>query len=114
MSDVIGHERITLRPGDQITYNFYAPPCTSAIANDGAIPFGTTVSTADVKGYKAGVDKSTELIAQSSVSNNIVQVQLKFPATTGAGKYQLRFALTLSNGEKLNLRYDEIYAVKDN
>ena len=112
MSDVIGHEVITLRPDDvAVPYDFYAKPCTSETANDGAIPFTTSVSGVVVKGYKNGV-LSTDLVRGASVANNIIQVQLDYPAEEG-GKYELRFALTLDTGAVINKRFDELYAKED-
>lgn len=112
MSDVIGHEVITLRPGDSaVPYDFNAPACSSQNANDGAIPYGTDVSSVVVKGYKKGVE-SSNLIQASSESNNIIQVQLNYP-TEGGGKYQLRFDLTLDTGAVLSKRFDEVHAKED-
>ena len=113
MADVEGHEIIILRPGDKITYEYAAPPATSATANDGAIPYGTNVNSIEVKGFKGKTDVTTDLIQQSSHSNNIVQVQLKYPTSSGGGKYQLRFALTLDNAEIVNKRHDNIKVVED-
>ena len=108
-----GHEVIQLRPGDKITYEYDASPASSAVANDGAIPYGTTVSSVAVIAFKGDVDATSDLIQQSSESSNIVQVQLKYPATNGGGKYQLRFAITLDNGEIINKRHDNVYARED-
>lgn len=113
MSDVEGHEIIQLRPGDLITYEYDASPSSAVDANDGAIPFGTNVDSVVVKGYKAEDDVTSDLVVQFAVSNNIVQTQLKYPTTNGGGKYQLRFALTLDNGEIVNKRHNEIYAKED-
>lgn len=115
MSDVEGHEEIVLRPGDTaVPYNFNAAPCSSATANDGAIPYGTNVESVVVTGYKDGADEADDdLVEASSESSNIVQVQLNYPAG-GAGKYQLRFALTLDTSQVLNFRFDELRAKGDN
>ncbi len=112
MSDVIGHEVITLRPGDSaVPYDFYAKPTTSQTANDGAIPYSTNVLSAVVKGYKNGVE-STGIVQGSSVGSNIIQVQLNYPTEVG-GKYELRFALTLDTGAVVDKRFDELYAEED-
>ncbi len=113
MADVEGHEIIQLRPGDKITYEYDASPASAADANDGAIPYGTNVSSVVVTGFKGDVDATSDLIQQSSVGSNIVQVQLKYPATNGGGKYQLRFALTLDNSEVINKRHDNVKALED-
>ena len=113
MSDVIGFEVITLRPGDSaIPYSFEASPASSQSANDGAIPYGTSVSGAVVTCFKNGV-AVTDVIEGSDVSNNIIQVQLNYPDTNKGGKYELRFALTLDTGAVINKRFDELYAEED-
>jgi len=113
MADVEGHEVIQLRPGDKITYEYDASPASSATANDGAIPYGTNIASIAVTGFKGDVDASSDLIQQSGFSGNIVQVQLKYPATNKGGKYQLRIAITLDNGEVVNKRHDNVKALED-
>ena len=113
MSDVQGHKVVRLRPGDSVTYEFSAPPCSSRTANDGAIPFGTNVSSVAVTAYKGKVVATADIVVQSSVAANIVQVELKYPTTNGGGQYQLRIALTLDTGEVVNKRFDELYAKED-
>ena len=114
MPDIQGNSIIRLRPGDELTYEFAASPCSSRTANDGSIPYGTTVSSVLVKAYdKTGADKTSEIVSQSSVGSNIVGVVLTYPATNGPGKYQLRFALTLDNSEVVNKRFDNLYAIGD-
>jgi hypothetical protein len=113
MSDVQGHKVITLRPGDSVTYEFSAPPCSSRTANDGTIPYGTNLNSVAVTAYKGKTVATTDMVVQSNVDGNIVQVELKYPSSNGGGKYQLRFALTLDNGEIVNKRADEIYAKED-
>jgi hypothetical protein len=113
MSDVQGHKVITLRPGDSVTYEWAASPCSSRVANDGTIPYGTNVSSVAVTAYKGKEVATSDIVVQSSVAANIVQAELKYPVSNGGGKYQLRFALTLDNGEVVNKRFDELYAKED-
>src|SRR5210317_1679840 len=111
--DVQGHKLITLRPGDSLTYEWSAPPCSSAVANDGAIPFGTNVSSVVATAYKGKTVVTSDVVVQSAVASNVVQVTLKYPVTNGGGKYELRFALTLDNAEVVNYRHSELYAKED-
>jgi len=113
MADVQGHKTINLRPGDSVTYEWNAPACSSRGGNDGAIPFGTTLSSVVVKAYKGSVDVTSEIVVQAAADGNIVQAELKYPATNGGGKYELRFALTLDNSEVINKRFNELYAKED-
>ena len=113
MADVEGHEVIQLRPGDKLTYEYDASPASSAVANDGAIPYGTNIASVAVTGYKGSVVATSDLIQQSGYSGNIVQIQLKYPTAKGGGKYQLRIAITLDNGEVINKRHDNVKALED-
>ena len=113
MRDVQGHKVITLKPSDSLTYEFAAAPSSTRTSNDGAVPFNTNVSSVAVTAYKGKTAATTDIVVQSSVAANIIQVELKYPATNGGGKYQLRFALTLDNGEVVNKRFDELYAEED-
>jgi hypothetical protein len=113
MADVQGNALIRLRPGDELTYEFAAAPCSSRTANDGAIPFGTNVSSILVKAYKADGVEATDIVSQQAVSSNIVSLVLTYPSTNGGGAYQLRFALTLDNSEVVNKRFNNLQAKED-
>ncbi|MHA2402032.1 MAG: hypothetical protein ACXADH_03495 [Candidatus Kariarchaeaceae archaeon] len=113
MADVQGNALIKLRPGDNLTYEFEAAPCSSRTANDGAIPYGTNVSSILVKAYMADGAEATDIVNQQAAASNIVSLVLTYPATNGGGQYQLRFALTLDNAEVINKRFDNLLAVED-
>jgi len=99
-----GTDEISVQPKDSaVPYSFTFPACSSAIANDGAIPYGTTIASAEVSATKLdnGKNGTTALIDASSVNGDYeVIVSLNWPSGTGlgAGKYKLTFLLTLSTG----------------
>ena len=112
MPDFKGTENIILQPGDAtVPYAFALTPCTSATANDGAIPYGATVSSIVVTAHtQAGAVVTSEIVASSSVSANVATVNLKYPATSGVGKYHLRILATLSTGAILEFDFNRIRA----
>lgn len=113
MPDFKGTEDITLQPGDAtVPYTFALTPCTSATANDGAIPFGTTVSSVAVTAHKQvdGTVITSDIIVSSSVSSNVVTVNLKYPATSGEGEYHLQILATLNTGAILEFDFNRVKA----
>ena len=100
---------IILQPGSSsVPYSFTFDPASSATANDGAIPFDTTISSAAVKAFDIyGADKTSELVVSSSVASPVVNVVLKYPAT-GSGRYSLEFVLTLSTGAGMEFDFTRI------
>ncbi len=103
---------IYLQPGSEtVPYSFTFTIASSGTANDGAIPYGTTISSAVVKAFDSGgVDRTTEMVVASSVISPVVHVTLKYPATTGAGRYSLEFVLTLSTGAKMEFDFTRVRA----
>ena len=102
MPDFKEVQDIILQPLDvEAPYSFSIPACTSATANDGGIPYDTTIASVVVTAHKQsdGSDVSSEIVDSSSVSDNIVSVALNYPSTSGVGTYHLRFALTLDNSD---------------
>jgi len=77
---------IVLQPGSAtVPYTFTFAAASSATANDGSIPYDTTISGADVKAFdEAGVDKTTSMIASESNTTTVQTVSLKYPAITGS------------------------------
>ena len=113
MPDFKNTEDIVLQPSDSsVPYSFTLTPCTSATANDGAIPYGTTVSSVAVTAHKQedSAVVTTELVASSSVSSNVVTVLLKYPATSKVGKYHLRIIATLSTGAVIEFDFNRVRA----
>ena len=105
-----GVKTITLQPGSAtVPYTFTFAACSSATANDGAIPYSATISTAVVKAFdEAGTDSTTALIASTSTTTTVVTVNLKYPTT--AGRYSLEFVLTLSSGAVMEFDFTRVYA----
>jgi hypothetical protein len=95
-----GVKKITLQPGDAtVPYTFTLAACSSATANDGSIPYNTTVDSAVIKVFdEAGVDKTTEFISSESNSTTTLTINLKYPATAGVGRYSIEMLVTLTGG----------------
>jgi len=99
-------ENIKLQPGDtKVGVNFLFPIESVAYANDGAIPYGLTISSVVVTSSYNGVSITDMIIGSPILTGtnlNIVQVVLSYPSTTMAlitNKItaSLRFILTLSD-----------------
>ena len=103
---------IILQPGSAtVPYTFTFAAATSATANDGSIPYGTTITGADVKAFDAGGnDVTTEMIGSETNTTLVVTVNLKYPATSGNGNYSIEFVLTLSTGAVIEVDYTRVYA----
>jgi len=103
---------IILQPGSAtVPYSFTFAAASSATANDGSIPFGTTISGADVKAFDAaGNDVTSEMIDSETNTNLVVTPVLKYPSTSGAGNYSIEFLLTLSTGAVLEVDFTRVYA----
>lgn len=103
---------IILQPGDAtVPYTFTFAAASSATANDGSIPYGTTISGADVKAFdEGGTDRTTEMVASETNTTTVVTINLKYPATTGAGHYSLEILLTLNSGAVLEFDFTRVYA----
>lgn len=109
MPDFKGHSQITLQPNDlERGFIFNFPICSSKTANDGSLPFGTTISSIVVTSMTEAGVTDTELLYFSSLSGQEITVQLSYPTTNGAGQYKLQFILTLSSGEVRELDFNKI------
>jgi hypothetical protein len=115
MPDIEGTSRIVLQPTERVVpYTFTFPVCSSATANDGAIPYGDSVSACTLKAYDSdGNDVSSELVSSSSVASNVVTVELDYPSTSGAGKYKLTFQITTANSVHLEFDFNRVVAIVD-
>lgn len=90
------------------------PICTSATANDGLLPYGTTISSVTMKAYEGKIDEKTDLSSITEITtliddspapavqnDNEVVFYLQHPGTTHNNKKCTLVAqLTLSGGEK--------------
>ena len=104
---------IEINPGEKLGYQFKFPIATSATANNGCIPYGRTISSADVTIYSEdGTDVSTFMIdGTPQLSGEIVEVIFTYPDDFGDGRYKIIFELTLDNGWVATSKFDTLYAV---
>jgi len=105
-------------------YKFTFPICSTADANDGLIPFGTTVVNAEVKAYSGNVKRKSDLSLftlvpglvddDSSypitvVNDNEVHITLSYPGDSYKGeKVTLIFELELTSGPKRSFYHQYI------
>ena len=99
MSSDFKERPLILQPSDSdksITFSF--PACSEATENDGAIPYGTTISSAlaTIAREDTGEDATSEIIQGTSNTTTTVTVTFTYPTTTGTGTYYLKFVLTLN------------------
>ena len=107
-----GVKDIILQPGSAtVPYTFTFAACSSATANDGSIPYGTTISSATIKVFdEAGVDKTTEIIASETNTATVLTISLKYPATAGVGRYSIEMLVTLDSGAVMEFDFTRLYA----
>ena len=90
---------IVVQPGDvKVPYAFNLAACSSATANDGAIPYGTNIDSVAVTAHKSDGTAATGLVFSSAESGNVVTVRLTYPSTA-VGTYHLKFVCTLDTGD---------------
>jgi len=83
--------------------------CSSATANDEFLPYGTTISTAELTAVGSdGTAVTSIFVGGDSLANNVVSQKFTFP-DEGAGTYTVYFKLTLDDGQVLNAE-DRVYA----
>jgi hypothetical protein len=74
-------------------FQFQYTLCSSATANDGYLPNGTSLSSVEsTKFYdKNGTDVTTQiLVGTPSLSTLTVSVDMQYPATAGDGRYWMK------------------------
>jgi len=108
-----GAIRIILQPGDtSVPYSFAFSACSSQTANDGSIPFTTTIASMVVKAYDmAGADVTADIIVSESNSDLKEIILMKYPVTPGAGRYSLEMLATLSSGAVMEFDFTRLYAL---
>jgi hypothetical protein len=112
MSDFKTNGRITLRPEDIKGKSYTITTSTSATANDGFIPYGTTVDSVVTVAY----DKDDEIVTTDlitgtpTVSDNVINVQYKYPVINLNGQYKIVFTLTLDNSDVYTAIFPRVYA----
>ena len=115
MSDFTPTSFITLRPyTNPATYTFTFTVCSSAGSNDGWLSYGDGLSTCTPKVYDADDDDVTsEVIADSSLADNVVTIEFQYPSTSGDGVYVLRLQYETTLGDKDEAVFKRIQAVSD-
>ena len=113
MSDSFqGVSTIQLQPGSNaVPYTFTFAAASSATANDGSIPYGTTVSSAVIKIFdEAGEDKTTEMVVSETNTATVLTISFKYPATAGTGRYSIEMLVTLDSGAVMEFDFTRVYA----
>lgn len=107
-------EAIKLQPNDsKLVYKFNFPVCSSSSANDGTLPYGTTISGIAVTSWNGSTQIEDLIYGTPSVQSTVATVQLSYPSTTMSGVSgkiypKLRFVMTLSDGSTLEDDFDNI------
>jgi hypothetical protein len=103
---------ITVQPGDQgLPFSFVFEACSSELANDGALPYGTTIENASVTAVRSdGEDATSDLVQSVDHSDETVVVTLRYPPNLGAGTYRLTFLMALSSGAVLEADFARVVA----
>ena len=108
MPDFQGTKSIFLQPGDvSVPYTFTWTVCTASTGNDGAIPYGHTVSSVVTAiRHESGLVCTTGILSSSSHSGSVTSVFLTYPSSSGflTGKYHVTFAATISDGSTTYVR----------
>jgi len=114
MPNFQGTDSITVQPNTAaMPYTFTFTVCSSVIANDGQLPYGTNISAITVTAHTSDGTADTDLInGTPSVAANVVTVALDYPTTNGAGTYHLTFVYTLDSGAKDEADFNRVH-VKD-
>ena len=97
----LGDDKFVLLPGTaDYPMRFTFSACTTATANDGSLPYGTTIASATILALdKDGTDITTALTDAVSVSGGLsVNVALSYPADAALGSCKVYVILTLSSG----------------
>ncbi len=102
MPDFQGSKSIFLQPGDtKVPYGFKWTICTGTTENDGAIPYGQSVSSVltAIK-HESGLVCTTGILTSSSLSAGITTILLTYPSSSGflTGRYHITFTVTIVDG----------------
>jgi len=107
-----GTKTIRLQPDSaDVPYTFSFTINSSLTANDGSLPFGTTISSAAVKAFdEDGNDVTAQMVGSTSETTTVVTVPLTYPAAAGSGRYSLELVLTLSSSAVMEFDFTRVYA----
>jgi hypothetical protein len=110
--DFKSSNKLNLSTGDydkEISFNF--PAATNATSNDGAIPSGTSPVSAVVTCFKDGDSTAVTsiFVGLPTISGNNVIQSFKYP-TEGAGRYYIRFLVTITGGKIVDATFNRVFA----
>jgi len=116
MPNVKTTKKVILQPADtKIGLTIRVTICSTATANDGYIPWGTTVSGVSTRAFKDGgtTNVASDLLYSAATvsGGQDIKVEFKYPATNGEGLYKLSYTLTLSDGSTKELDFNRIHAI---
>ena len=104
--------KIVLLPSDdKLSFTFRFTQNTSAVSNDGFLPYAIDGTSVVVTATAEDGTSVTSIFTSpaATITSNIVLVTLKFP-TEGAGRYFLQFVLGLSNGGVIEADFGRVFA----
>lgn len=106
-----GISEIIIQPfTDSAGYRFHFTTCNSVSSNDGFIPYSLTIASVTVTAKTSGGVEETTLVYDTTLTTPDVDLALSWPAN-GAGRYSLRFALTLSDTSVMEADFFRVRAV---
>lgn len=106
--------KICLRPAEIETHGLFVPTESAVNANDGVIKYGETIlsHTLTARNHETLADV-TDLIVLSTLDVDTIRFKVKYPITSKAGRYDLVFLLTMSDGDVIKILFETIH-VYDN
>lgn len=109
----IGKEIVTLLPGTTgYPMQFAFTPCTAVNKNDGAIPYGATITAAAIQVQdKNGADITTATATPPTVSGAglLVNTTLNHPPLAAKGNAKAYLLLTLSTTAVITKQWDGLW-----
>jgi len=106
------NRKIIVQPYDSnVAYDFKFTQNSARNASDGFLPYGGTMTAAEVSAVTEDGTAVTSLILSSAfdASTNIVTVRLRWPSE-GAGRYFLRFKLTIDANVIIEADFGRVFA----
>ena len=101
-------------------FNFRFPICSALAANDGALPYGDSISTVDVEAYEGEIMNSADISGGTEITDLIddaqapavsgkdtVNLQLQYPSSF-TGDATLYFKLTLASGAQQGFLFRKV------
>jgi len=100
MDSFEGSHYVILQPGDtNVPIRFKFKPCTATTANDGAIPYGSSLNNKSVSvHYYNSTVATTHLIVSSVLSSNCVVTYLTWTTKVARGRYHMNIDVTAALG----------------